>query len=81
MQEETIKYKDSFLGEIELTKIAEINHILCGEHVCREVYEDSRGNFYIQVSGSPNNYEPIPMYFLHKEIVEKIIEYKNKKNG
>jgi len=59
-----MKYKDPFLGEVNLTKIA-----TAGVDV---IYMDDDGNYYINYESSDNATNPMPMTFIKKATVDKI---------
>lgn len=42
-----MKYKDPFLGEIELKKLGESSRHLMGESIIETIYIDDCGNYYI----------------------------------
>ena len=68
---EKIKYKDPFLGEIELTKVGETSRNAMGESVVETIYTDDRENFYISTWTTIGG-DPIPMKIIRKELAEKI---------
>jgi hypothetical protein len=68
-----MKYKDPFLGEIELQKIGEDTRYAVGEFSTDTIYVDSRGNYYIHTSTTAVDYE-IPIRVLRKSLIDKIIE-------
>ena len=70
--------KDPFVGEIELTEVGETSRHAVGEHIVDTVYEDSKGNYYIDTWCTMPG-EPQPMMFLRKELIEEIIKARNDK--
>lgn len=56
-----IQYKDTFLGNIELTLVYEDSKTLLGEDIIREIYKDKFENFYINTHliSQPNNFTVI----------------------
>jgi hypothetical protein len=73
MDKKTIK--DPFLGEIELTKVGETSMHLMGESKVETLYVDSRNNLWIDTwSTVGGGMEDVPMMYLRKEVVNKIIE-------
>lgn len=78
MAKETIKYKDPFLGEIELEKVGETSMNLMGESQVDTIYVDVKGNFWI-CSWVTTGGDPVPMRFLRKELIDKIVEIESNK--
>lgn len=71
--------KDSFIGEeIELTKVGETSRHAVGECIVDTIYEDSKGNYYIDTWCTWPQ-EPEPMIFLRKALIDEI--KKISKNG
>ena len=68
-----IKYKDPFLGEIELTKLGETSMHLIGESRVDTIYTDEYGNYYIDTWVTTGN-DRQSMLFLRKELINKINE-------
>jgi hypothetical protein len=72
---EKMKYKDPFLGEIELTKVGETSRNAMGESVVETIYVNIKGDFYIDTWVTTSELvggNPIPMKFLRKELIEKL---------
>ena len=76
MERVTIKYKDPFLGEVELTRVGETAKNLMGESLIDTIYEDPIGNYWID-TWSTTGGDPIPMKFLRKDLINKIVGIKN----
>jgi hypothetical protein len=66
-------YKDPFIGEVELTKIGETSIHMMGESKVETIYSDIRGNYWIDTWTTTGG-DPIPMTFLRKELLDKIVE-------
>lgn len=75
-----MKYKDPFMGEIELTKVGETSKHLGGESRVDTIYTDSRHNYYIQTWSTLGG-DPIPMAFLRKEAAELIAHVESRLNS
>lgn len=75
---EKIKYKDPFVGEIELTEVGESSKHLHGEDIVRTVYEDKFGNYYINLWSTFGTMDAT-MTFVHKDAVKIIVEIENQK--
>lgn len=73
---EKIKYKDPFLGEIELTKHGETSMHLLGESRVDSIYLDERENLYIDTWITTGG-DKEPMMYLRKDLVDKIVEIYN----
>ena len=73
-----MKYKDPFIGEIELTEIGETSMSGMGEIVIRTVYTDERGNYHID-AWSTTGGDRTPMTFIHKSVIEIILENERNK--
>lgn len=71
-----MKYKDPFLGEIELEKIAEDRRYGVGEFVVDTIYTDTRGNYYVHTWTTAHDSE-IPIRVIRKSWIDKINEFKN----
>ena len=63
---------DPFMGEIELTKLGETTRNMVGESVIDTIYTDEQGNYWIDTWTTTGG-DPIPITFLRKELIEKII--------
>lgn len=74
-----MKYRDPFLGEIELEKIGEDHRYAMGVDVIDTIYIDKRGNYYIHTWNSEINTE-IPIQVIRKSLIDKINELTNKSN-
>lgn len=70
--------KDPFVGEIELTNVGETSRHAVGEHIVDTIYEDSRGNYYIDTWCTAPG-EPQPMVFLRKPLVEELTRIRRSK--
>ena len=68
--------KDPFRGEIELTKKGETSKHMLGESRVDTIYVDDRGNYWVDTWSTVGG-DPIPMTFLRKEVIDKIIEIDN----
>jgi hypothetical protein len=66
-----IVHKDPFVGEIELTQVAETSMHLMGESRIDTIYSDARSNLYINTWVTTGG-DPIPMVYLRKELVDII---------
>lgn len=66
-----MKYKDPYLGEIELTKLGEDSRSGFGEDVVNRIYVDSCNNYYIDTWTTTGG-DKIPMQFLRKSLINKI---------
>lgn len=75
-----IKHTDPFLGEIELTKICETSMHAVGESIVHSIYQDFNGDYYIDTWSTTGYAGKTSMIFLPKNIINKIIEIKNKDN-
>ena len=65
-----MKYKDTFLGEIELKKLGESSRHLMGESIIETIYVDDWGNYYIDthlIGG-----EKQPMKKITKVLLDRI---------
>jgi hypothetical protein len=65
-----MKYKDTFLGEIELKKLGESSRHLMGESIIETIYVDDCGNYYIDthlIGG-----EKQPMKKITKNLLDRI---------
>lgn len=86
---ETRKYKDPFLGEIELTKVGEVVTNAVGETIIERIYvhENSRNNCYYISTWATSNMSfdtgdiQEEMSYIGKDLIDKIIEYQNKKKN
>jgi len=70
--------KDPFVGEVELTEVGETSRHAVGENIVDTIYEDDRGNYWID-TWSTTGGDPQPMMFLRKDLVEEIINARNDK--
>ena len=66
-----IVHLNPFLGEIELTEVAETSMHLMGETRVDTVYSDVIGNLYINTWITTSS-DPLPMVYLRKELVDII---------
>ena len=64
-------YKDPFLGDIELEKLITITRNMVGETVVETIYDDNRGNYFIQTLHVDDSKSS--MYRLRKEVVDAIV--------
>ena len=65
-----MKYKDTFLGEIDLKKLGESSRHLIGESIIETIYVDDLGNYYIDtwlIGG-----ERQPMKIITKDLMDRI---------
>lgn len=69
-----VVHLDPFLGEIELTEVAETTMYLMGETRVDTVYSDVMGNLYINTWITTGS-DPLPMVYLRKELVDMIKNY------
>ena len=75
MSKETKIIKDPFMGEIELEKLDETSLHAVGESRIDTIYSDKRGNFWIETTTSSDGmFEPEPMLFIRKGLVDLITE-------
>ena len=68
-----MKYKDTFLGEIELKKLGESSRHLMGESIIETIYVDDWGNYYIDtylIGG-----EIQPMKKITKDLLDRIKQF------
>jgi len=68
-----MKYKDTFLGEIELKKLGESSRHLMGESIIETIYVDDWGNYYIDthlIGG-----EAQPMKKITKDLLDRIKQF------
>lgn len=68
-----MKYTDPFLGEIDLKKLGEVSN---SASVIETIYIDERGNYYIE-TWTPDCYDKKPMFFLRKNLIDKINDFTN----
>ena len=74
------KYKDPFIGEIELLKVGETSMNLMGESVVHTIYTDNfNGHYYIDIWTTTGG-DPIPMTIIPKRVIDKIIEIRENIN-
>lgn len=66
------------LGYIEITEIGRTSRYLVGVHITETVYEDARGNYYVEEWCSENP-DKAPMTMIRNSIVELILNSKNEK--
>tara|TARA_R100001015_G_C4619212_1_gene175865 strand:- start:230 stop:502 length:273 start_codon:yes stop_codon:yes gene_type:complete len=77
MSKETKIIKDPFMGEIELEKVGQTSLHAVGESRMDTIYSDKKGNFWIETTttfGSDGMFEPEPMLFIRKGLVDLITE-------
>ena len=69
-------YKDPFIGDIELTKVGETSRHMVGESVVDTLYEDTKGNVYIDTWSTIGDFsmEEKRMVLLRKALIEEIVK-------
>ncbi len=73
------KYKDPFLGEIDLIKVGETSMHLIGEMVVHTIYTDRfNGHYYIDTWATTGG-DPIPMKIIPRRVIDKIVQIESEK--
>jgi len=83
MSKETKIIKDPFMGEIELEKVGQTSLHAVGESRVDTIYSDKKGNFWIETTttfGSDGMFEPEPMLFIRKGLVDLITQLNQNKD-
>jgi hypothetical protein len=73
------KYKDPFLGEIDLIKVGETFMDLIGESIVHTIYTDRfNGHYYIDTWATTGG-DIIPMKIIPRRVIDKIVQIENER--